>query len=71
MVSTDTRVTKQLPTVVRIGLAIALIGSFALAVYTGQPLLWLFGVLTVGGTLSLLWLFYRLVVAVETIARKL
>ncbi len=71
MVSANGRIPRELPTPVRLGLAIALIGSFALAMYTMQPLLWLFSVVAVGLTLYLFSLFYRLVIAVETIARKL
>ena len=54
-----------------IAVGIALLVSFAYAVVTLNIFLWLFWVLLVGFAAFVLYLFYRLVVAVEEIAAKM
>ncbi|TYL38481.1 hypothetical protein CV102_11815 [Natronococcus pandeyae] len=62
---------KELPPEIGAGVAIVLFVSLAYALLARQIFLWLFSVATIGISVYLLYLFYRLVIAVEEIARKL
>ncbi|WP_394739413.1 hypothetical protein [Natronococcus roseus] len=62
---------RELPSEIGAGVAVVLFAILAYALLTGQIFLGLFGVVIIGLSVYLLYLFYRLVVAVEEIARKL
>lgn len=62
---------KELPTSAGAVVGIILIVSFAYGLLTGTPFLWLFGTVSILLTAYVLFLFYRLVLAVEEIAHKL
>lgn len=61
----------ELPTSIGIGFAIVFILGLVYAVLTGNVFLWVFTAVSLGLSFYLLFLFYRLVVAVEEIAAKL
>ncbi|NKE37618.1 hypothetical protein GWG54_17770 [Natronococcus sp. JC468] len=58
----------EFPTAVSAALVVGLLVILAYALLTGQVFLWLFVAGTVGISAFVLFLFYRLVVAVEEIA---
>ena len=67
-------VTNSIPTPVLIGALVVLIVSFVYAMFIGTPLAWLALVLalaSLGLVTFLIYLFYRLVIAVEQIAANL
>ncbi|MFP8958531.1 hypothetical protein ACLI4Y_17605 [Natrialbaceae archaeon A-CW3] len=61
----------DVPGVVVTGAVIIVVGSFALAVVAAQLFLWLFSIVSITFSAFVLYLFFRLVVAVEAIADKL
>ncbi|AEH35434.1 hypothetical protein Halxa_0795 [Halopiger xanaduensis SH-6] len=61
----------ELPTSVGILVTVVLSVSLAYALLTANILLWVFGVVSIGVSGGVLYLFYRLVTAVEEIAHKL
>ncbi|MDG5821015.1 hypothetical protein [Natronococcus sp. A-GB7] len=64
-------VPRELPSEIGAGVAIVLFAILGYSLLTGQVFLGLFSVVIIGLSVYLLYLFYRLVVAVEEIARKL
>lgn len=68
MKSVDSK--KELPTSIGIGVALILFVSLAYALLTTNIFLWLFIVVAVGFSTFIIYLFYRLVIAVEEISRR-